>query len=174
MNIRASQSVSRASNWLRMVSSTISLACPLYALLQPFNRWWSPTYQSIESKADDDVTKIRYEEGMTGRDDRQTGTGIQVNHLLSTMVVLIQPFSYHRLNNHGGRGGGGDDYMTTVCMHLSIYLLTLILQTKRIVVVIHPASMHSSPELQIILSTSTRVSLLHQKCPIIATNHLTN
>ena len=30
-----------------------------------------------------------------------------------------------RLNNHGGRGGGGDDdddYMTTACMHLSIYL----------------------------------------------------
>ena len=46
------------------------------------------TYHSIESKADDDVTKIRYEEGMVG-------TGIQVNHLLSTMVVLIQLISYH-------------------------------------------------------------------------------
>ena len=50
------------------------------------------------------------------------------------MLILIQPFSYHleegqkgrkkRLNNHGGRGGGGDgdEYMTTVCMHASIYL----------------------------------------------------
>jgi hypothetical protein len=73
------------------------------------------------------------------------------------MVVLIQLFSFHlverkerrkkRLNNHGGRGGGGgddDDYMTTARMHLSIYLLTLNLQTKRVVVVIHLASMYSS------------------------------
>ena len=49
------------------------------------------TYHSIESKADDDVTKMRYEEGRK-KGGRKAGTGTQVNHL-STMV-LIQPFSY--------------------------------------------------------------------------------
>ena len=50
------------------------------------------TYHSIESKADDDVTKMRYEKG---REDT----------LLSTMVVLIQPFSYHLVDRKEGRNG---------------------------------------------------------------------
>jgi hypothetical protein len=82
-------------------------------------------YHSIESKADEDVTKIRYEEG------RQEGTGIQVNHLLSTMVVPIQLFSYHLIERKEetaqhpwGRGGGGDyDFITTACIYLCIYIL---------------------------------------------------
>jgi hypothetical protein len=107
------------------------------------------------------------------------------------MVVLIQPFSYHLvgrkeeekkrrkkgLNSHGGRGGGDDDdaYMTTACMYPSIYLhphsqpsdkasssysSTNVINKKETA---QQPSMYSSPELQIILSTSTRVSLLHQK-----------
>ena len=61
------------------------------------------TYHGIESKADYDVTKTLYEEGRQG--GRKAGTGIQVNHLLSTMVVLIQPFSYHLVDRKEGRNG---------------------------------------------------------------------